>query len=295
MYMLFNADEVPETIRANLLGLSWSFSHFFLWKGFGILFDCGEQSLRLDTKVFRADVIALSHGHFDHVRGLVGVLKIRAGLMGATEKPLTVLFPADSELMCPTIEEAQQYVQSKEWDHVEFRGIRSGDCVEISGGGLPDAQQVEHLEDDLCLAYRVVRERTRLRAEYRHLAKDEVQRRVREGGRSLLLESFRENEFVYSGDLIRLDPEFCLATHVLMHEASFLRDIDADPEKGWHSTVERAIRCAVAADARSLILWHVSRRYDDNEVRDGVRELISEIGYERPVLCVRGSYNLPTD
>jgi ribonuclease BN (tRNA processing enzyme) len=93
MYMLFNADKLPEAISSNLQGYSWSFSHFFLWRAFRLQLDCGEgAAIRLDDHVFRAEVLALSHGHSDHCRGLIGLLEARAGLMGDNDKPLTILY-----------------------------------------------------------------------------------------------------------------------------------------------------------------------------------------------------------
>lgn len=295
MHMLFNTDRVPDKIEANLQGLSWSFSHFFLWRGFGILFDCGEQAMRLDSHIFRADAVAISHGHFDHVRGLLGVVQARAGLMGANDKPLRVLFPSQSGRVTRAIDEVESFVRGKDWDHITFHGIADGDSVEFPHGRRLEAKRVEHMADDACLAYRIVRDRTRLKPEFRHLSKGEVKRLVGQGERDRLLESFLKNELVYSGDLVRLDHRFCQSTHVLMHEASFLREEDRDADKGLHSTVEQALRCAADAEARCLILWHVGRRYQTDELREGIQRLIDETGYERPVFVIRGSFRLPTD
>ena len=295
MYMLFNSDKVPEPIEANLQGLSWSFSHFFLWKGFRVLFDCGEQAMRLDSHVFRIDTIALSHGHFDHVRGLLGVFELRAGLMGANDKPLRVLFPSGSAMAREAIDDVRHYVTRRDWNHVCFHEMADGDSVELQQGRRLEAIQVEHTSEDVCLAFRVVRDRTRLRPEFRHLSKREIEQLARKGGRDGLLESFVENELVYSGDLVRMDPRFCQSTHVLIHEASFLHAGDRDLDKGLHSTVFEALQCARTATARCLILWHIGRRYELDNLRSTIQSLIEESDYRGPVLVLHGSYQLPTD
>jgi ribonuclease BN (tRNA processing enzyme) len=60
-----------------------------LWRKFGIQFDCGEGSaIRLDEHVFRTDLLAMSHSHSDHCRGILTLLEMRSGLKGANDKPL---------------------------------------------------------------------------------------------------------------------------------------------------------------------------------------------------------------
>ena len=67
-----------------------------------------------------------------------------------------------------------------------------------------------------------------------------------------------------------------------MHEATFLHPDDR--EAPTHSTVEEALRVAVAAEANALILFHVSSRYPGREVRRRVRELAAAIAPRLPVL-----------
>lgn len=85
MILPLNCEHVPEALMESIQGFSGAFSHFFLWRPRGILFDCGEGcGVRMDDHVFRVEVLALSHGHSDHCRGLLGFLEARRLLKGST-------------------------------------------------------------------------------------------------------------------------------------------------------------------------------------------------------------------
>ena len=47
--------------------------------------------------------------------------------------------------------------------------------------------------------------------------------------------------------------------------------------------------------ARCLILWHLSRRYETDELRKGIHTLIDETGYREQVFVLLGSYRIPMD
>jgi len=296
MHILFNCETTPEAIESNLQGLSWSFSHFFLWRGFRLQFDCGEAAgMRLDSHVFRTDTVALSHSHFDHCRGLAGLLNVRSGLMGATEKPLKIIYPDDSSDMGMWIDEAQRMARSRRLDHVSFQPIRAGDAVAFRRDRVIEAAEVRHVEGRRCLAYRVGRMRKRLRPEFLDCPPSKLAELAHQGRRDEFEAPCFEVELVYSGDTERLAPDFCRDAQVLIHESTFLHEADAEPEKGLHATVESALRCAAEARVRHLILFHVSRRYLPRVLIRRVKELISQVGLECPVVLLRGSFNLPTD
>ena len=59
--------------------------------------------------------------------------------------------------------------------------------------------------------------------------------------------------------------------------------------------MEQALRSAVASEARCLILWHLSRRYEADELRKSIQALVDETGYEKLVFVLRGSYQIPND
>jgi ribonuclease BN (tRNA processing enzyme) len=68
----------------------------------------------------------------------------------------------------------------------------------------------------------------------------------------------------------------------LLHEATFLASEDRavdDEEEGTvdghghvHSTVEEALRVAQEAGVENVVLYHISTRYTDAQIRDSIRE-----------------------
>lgn len=319
MLLQFNCNLVPEWLNSNLQAFSGPFSHFFLWRGFRIMFDCGEGAgIRLDDHVFRVDVLALSHGHSDHCRGLTGFLESRAFIKGANAKPLRIVFPDASSMMSTWIDSLRTSLgMLSEGDaisstgigrtpkeqtsrlaarlDVEFCPVMPGMTVEMRSGRVLQTAAVEHVKGESCVAYRVGRKRSRVKAEFSALPPKDIATLKKQIQPAEFQEDYFECELVYSGDCIGLPAGFATGAQVLIHEATFLRPDDADTEKGIHSTVESALKCAVREKARNVILFHTSRRYSELELRQGVESILKHVGYAEPVFLVRGSCGLPVD
>ena len=70
------------------------FSNWCWHEPFELLIDAGEGlQLALGQKIWAPEVVAITHGHSDHVLGLPGLIASRRFAKGAQEKPLTVVFP----------------------------------------------------------------------------------------------------------------------------------------------------------------------------------------------------------
>lgn len=66
--------------------------------------------------------------------------------------------------------------------------------------------------------------------------------------------------FSYGGDSVPLNPNLVRGTEVLLHEATFVEELDRKEYK--HSTVWEAIEVAKRAGVqKELILFHLSSRY----------------------------------
>ena len=73
------------------------FSNWLWHRPLQLLVDAGEGAqLALGPNVFSPSVLAITHGHSDHVLGLPGLVAARKFGKGAVDKPLTIVFPEGS-------------------------------------------------------------------------------------------------------------------------------------------------------------------------------------------------------
>ncbi|GAI29055.1 unnamed protein product, partial [marine sediment metagenome] len=76
------------------------YSSWLYYNADRILFDAGEgASSVLGNKTFAIKRVFLSHGHADHIAGLVSLVNIRNNAMGDKEKELIVYYPKDNYLV----------------------------------------------------------------------------------------------------------------------------------------------------------------------------------------------------
>lgn len=239
-----------------------------------ILFDCGEGvSTVLENKVFAIKHVFLSHGHADHISGLMGLINIRNNAMGDTEKELKIYYPAGNFFVSELISYFARTNRNLKYE-LEWIPLQPGDKVTLLQGR--HARYIEafatiHSRGETSLGYNVAEVRHRLKPEYRDLPQEEIVRLVREGKKEEITEKYVQYLFSYAGDSVPLNPNLVKGTEVLCHEATFLSDEDRKEFK--HSTVWEAIEVAKKAEVqKELILFHISSRY-----RDELRELERKI------------------
>jgi len=146
-----------------------------------ILFDAGEgASSILGNKAFAVRRVFLSHGHADHIAGLVGLINIRNNAMGDREKELTIYYPAGNYLVSEMItfiaRTNRRLSYSLEWVPVE-----PGDRIELLAGQLPryiEAFPTVHVHNEVSLGYSVVEVRHRLRSDIAGAPEEQIVARV---------------------------------------------------------------------------------------------------------------------
>lgn len=226
-----------------------------------LLFDCGEGvSSYLGNKCFAVQRVFLSHGHTDHIAGLLSLINIRNSAMGDTEKGLTIYYPAGNRqvsLLKSYLDQAQRRLSYA----LRWVPTQVGDRVEVFSGQL--ARYVTPFPTQHgkapSLGYNVVEERRRLKPEFQGQP-EQALRRLAQREHAKLSETYPQTLFSYGGDSVPLDPACVEGTEVLCHEATFL--VDADREGYKHSTLKEAVRVAHAAGVkRELIVIHISSRY----------------------------------
>jgi ribonuclease Z len=253
------------------------FSNWCWHEPFQLLIDAGEGlQLALGQKIWTPEVVALTHGHSDHVLGLPGLVASRKFAKGAQERPLTVVFPDGNNGVL-----AVRELLARMWSLTEFPvtwvPIRAGGEYRLARTRVLQAFATSHGGSEPTQGYAVLEERRRLRPEYAGLSEREIRARVREGGRDQLTEAYRHIRFAHTGDAMPVDPAVVAGADILVHDATFL---DAEDRK-WdiHATAGEAIDVGRAAGVGCLVLHHLSVRYDRAAALPALRAQVASSGF----------------
>ena len=129
------------------------------------------------------------------------------------------------------------------------------------------------------LGYRVVETQATAEAGVRGLAAARISKpRARHGPRDEMLEDFRHIVFAHSGDAMPLAPALVRGADLLVHDATFLEP--ADRREPIHaSTAGGARRSRARPRSRTLVLHHLSIRYDRPSALGVLREQVAASGF----------------
>ena len=234
-----------------------------------ILFDAGEgASSILGNKVFAIKRVFLSHGHADHIAGLLSLVNIRNNAMGDKEKELIIYSPKENYL----ISEMSNFIgriNRRLNYNLEWIPLEAGDRVDLITGQLPryiEAFPTVHTYSEASLGYNIVEVRHRLKADLAGASQREIMEMIRKEGRAAISETYDQRLFSYGGDSVPIKPEYVAGTEVLCHDTTFLDEEDRKEYK--HATLAEAIDVARRAGVKKdLICLHISTRYK-NKVRE---------------------------
>jgi ribonuclease Z len=265
-------------MRETMRGFSRGMYSNWLWhRPLQLLVDAGEGlQIALGTNVFSPSVLAITHGHSDHVLGLPGLVAARRFGKGATDKPLTIVFPEGSL----GVQAAREWLQ-RAYAGVDFPltwvPAVAGTSVPIGKNKRLEAISVIHTANEVALGYRVVETRTRLKAEFASLPQSEIEAAARTVARNALVEEVQHVSFAHSGDAMPIDPSLAANADVLVHDATFLNA--ADRREPIHATTEEALEVARRANVKALVLYHLSIRYDRVSALPALRAQVAASGF----------------
>ncbi|MCD6495358.1 MBL fold metallo-hydrolase, partial [Candidatus Bipolaricaulota bacterium] len=222
----------------------------------------------LGNKAFAIKRVFLSHGHADHIAGLVSLVNIRNNAMGDKEKKLIIYYPKENYLiseMSNFIGRTNRHLNYQ----LEWVPLEAGDRIELISGQLPryiEAFPTVHTYSETSLGYNIVEVRHRLKSELAGASQKEIMEMIKSQGREAISETYNQRLFSYGGDSVPIKPEYIADTEVLCHDTTFLDEEDRKEYK--HATMAEAIDVACRAGVKKeLICLHISSRYK-NKVRE---------------------------
>jgi ribonuclease Z len=249
------------------------FSNWCWHEPFELVVDAGEGlQLGLGQKIWSPSVVALTHGHSDHVLGLPGFIASRRFAKGAQEKPLTVVFP-DGNNGVLAVRELVGRMWPNEAFPVTWVPMRAGDEIRLGKTRVLQAFSTTHGGSEPTLGYLVMEERRRLKAEFAGLAEAEIRSRAQAGGRDTLMEPYRQIRLAHTGDSMPVDAVTVARADLLVHDATFLDP--ADRKRDIHATTAEALDVGRVAGVTCLVLHHLSIRYERAAALPALREQLA--------------------
>jgi ribonuclease Z len=191
--------------------------------------------------------------------GIPGLIASRRFGKGAVDKPLTVYYP-DQSRGVQGVRELLGISYAGVVFPVTWAPLSSGAIVPLGKTRTLHAFAVRHTAGEPALGYKVVETRRRLKPEFAALTQAQVEERARKGQRDALVEEVPHITFAHSGDAMPLDPALVAGADLLVHDATFLSE--PDRREPIHATTEEALEVGRAADVKTLVLNHLSIRYD---------------------------------
>jgi len=253
------------------------YANWFWHRPLQLLVDAGEGlQLAMGASIFSPSVLAISHGHSDHVLGLPGLIAARRFGKGATEKPLTIVYPEHSR----GVQAVRDLLGTAFADVVfplTWTAAVPGTTIPLGKGRTLEAFAVRHVPDEPALGYRVVETRRRLKPEFAAMSQADVEAAARQGRRDELLGEVTQVLFAHSGDAMPIDPALAAGADLLVHDATFLDEDDR--RYPIHATTEEALAVGRAADVKTLVLYHLSIRYDRATALPALRAQVAASGF----------------
>ncbi len=267
------------------------FSTWLYHRRFNILFDAGEGvATMLLNRVFGIRRVFLSHGHADHIAGLINLINLRNLGAGDQTATLEIYYPRGNRL----IELMKQYLAQTQNElsfSLEWRPIEAGQIIDLDprrGKIFLKSFATQHSSKQLSLGFNIVEKRRRLRPEFQGKSQLEINQMIRQHGKEQVAENFEQIIFSYGGDSRPINPEQVTGSLLLCHECTYLKLEDDERNFQQHSVLDEVLEVAKRAQVKGLLLFHLSLRYSFDEIRQMVNQAVERIDPGCRVLILYG-------
>ncbi|MFQ0971411.1 MULTISPECIES: ribonuclease Z [unclassified Gilliamella] len=252
------------------------------------LFDCGEatqmQMQKAKFSLAKLEIIFLTHLHGDHLFGLPGVLTSRSLMQN--QSPLTLIAPKGIKILIETVIEISYSWLTYPLNIIELEE----NCTVFEDNQFQvEAKLLQHRVP--CFGYRIIEKDLPAQLNIDKLKQDNIQAgpfyNDLKNGKTITLDDGRiingtdylgqikkGRKLAILGDTIPCQTSIDLANDVdlLVHEATQEHAlVDKAIERG-HSTTVHAATIAKQANAKRLIMTHISPRYNLNNNKKLVNE-----------------------
>jgi len=242
-----------------------------------LLFDCGEGTQRQlmikNLKFMRISKIFISHWHADHFGGLLGLVQTMS--LENRKEPLYIYGPRRTAEFVDRLLEVGYFARNFE---VVAEDVDEGDVVKGDGYKVIPFR-VKHRIPALGFVFQ---EDDRVRANMEKAAqfglttspiigKLKAGQTVTFKGRAIKPEDVIEirpgKKVVYSGDTAFTENiiKFSQNADLLIHDCTFTDEFEEKAGDYRHGTPSKAGEAAAKANAKRLVLTHISRRYQSKE------------------------------
>ncbi|BDI28846.1 hypothetical protein CCAX7_008970 [Capsulimonas corticalis] len=282
----------PLTITAFSTAL---YSTWIFVEEFRLLLDAGDGVCAgLLGKSRKIDWVAVTHADRDHMTGLLQLQQLNAH----DGKP-QIFYPRDAGSFPAFGEFCRQFDPRSgpqiTWSPIEPRqSYPIGDSLRIEA--LPN-NHIQNSAQIKSVSYRVLREKRKLREQFRDLSQAEITALARREGSDALMESHTDILLSYAGDIGRTAPDPWLGSQILIHEATFLSEEDSGvlaqskrhsqmPKRNQHSVLPDVLQLAKDVQPEVLVLNHFSSRYSPEEIEATVVEGAASLELTFPIYVI---------
>ncbi|MCS7109749.1 MAG: ribonuclease Z [Candidatus Micrarchaeota archaeon] len=259
------------------------------YQGNVYLFDCGEgtqrQMMKYKISYSKVRMILISHLHGDHIFGIPGLLYTLSIEEKERAEPLLIVGPKGTE-------KRVKELISKNLSFLKVEEIDEGWSKDI-GGAIIYAFRTRHSDKDVSLGY-VFEEKESLNFDKEKCEKLGIKGKmfkilekegyIKVGKRTIKLDELtykkKGKKIVITGDTAYSENtvKYANEADILFHESTFMEDMRDKADEDLHSTIGDAARVAKEANAKKLILYHISNRYSDEaKIEEEAKKIFSNV------------------